>query len=294
MKIAHINNTAGIGSVFADYQKKQGHVADVFVFNDTIYRQFGGKKLNYWSPFDRLKFFRKINEYDIWHYHYPYGSLKKALDKRRDDRMCVKHYHGSDLRGRLEKDFCLVSTPDLLKYAPMGKWVPSPIDLGEIDTMVQKSEIIVNKIPKIAHYPFYRNYSGVDFYTNVLSTLERNKICETVEILNQPHLDTLRIVHTCDIVIGKIIPDIGWFGKFELEGMALGKPVIAYVSDELNEQYKPPIYRTKKETFKKDLETLIAETSERARLSTEGKDYVKRNHDAEVVVRNIMDYYNKQ
>ena len=209
MKIAQINNTAGIGSVFAEYQKKQGHVADVFVFNDTIYRQFGGKKLNYWSPFDRLKFFRKINEYDLWHYHYPYGSLKKALDKRKDDRIYIKHYHGSDLRGRFENDFCLVSTPDLLKYAPKGKWVPSPIDLKEIDATVQKSKIIVNKIPKIAHYPFYKNYSGVNFYTNVLSTLERDKICETVEILNQPHLDTLRIVHTCDIVIGKIIPDIG-------------------------------------------------------------------------------------
>ncbi|MGI8832326.1 MAG: hypothetical protein ACR2IS_06795 [Nitrososphaeraceae archaeon] len=294
MKIAQINNTAGIGSVFAEYQKKQGHVADVFVFNDTIYRQFGGKKLNYWSPFDRLKFFRKINEYDLWHYHYPYGSLKKALDKRKDDRIYVKHYHGSDLRGRLEKDFCLVSTPDLLKYAPKGKWVPSPIDFGEIDAAVQKSEKIVNKIPKVAHYPFYRNYSGADFYTDVLSTLERDKICETVEILNQPHLESLRIVNICDIVIGKIIPEIGWFGKFELEGMALGKPVIAYVSDELYEQYEPPIYRTKKETFKKDLETLIAETSECAGLSTEGLDDVKRNHSAEVVVRNTMDYYNKQ
>ncbi|MEP6576446.1 MAG: glycosyltransferase [Nitrososphaerota archaeon] len=293
MKIAQINNIAGIGSIFADYQRKHGHLADVFVFNDTIYRQFGGHKLNYWSPFDRLKFYRKIKDYDLWHYHYPYGSLKKALEKRKDNRIYIKHYHGNDLRGGLEKDFCLVSTPDLLKYAPNGKWSPSPIDLEEIDATMQKTNIIINKIPRVAHYPFYRNYSGVDFYSDALSTLQRDKICETVQILDQPHADALRTLYTCDIVIGKIIPDIGWFGKFELEGMALGKPVITHVSDELYEKYEPPIYRTKKETFRKDLVTLVAETSERERLSREGQDYVKRNHAAEVVVRNMMDYYKK-
>ena len=42
-----------------------------------------------------------------------------------------------------------------------------------------------------------------------------------------PHLLALNKMSECDIIIGKILPNIGWFGKFELEGMALGKPVIA-------------------------------------------------------------------
>ena len=33
-------------------------------------------------------------------------------------------------------------------------------------------------------------------------------------------------ISTCDIVVGKILPSIGWIGKFELEAMALGKPVM--------------------------------------------------------------------
>ena len=294
MKIAQINNTAGIGSIIAEHQNRQGHLSEVFVFNRTIHRQFGGNKLNYWSPLDRWKFFRKIREYDVWHYHYPYGSLKRSLENRRGKRIYLKHYHGNDLRGQLDEDFCLVSTPDLLKYAPNGEWLPIPIDLNEIEAVVQNSDIQDNKTPIVAHYPFYKHYSGVDFYSYSLSILQRDKTCSTIEILNLSHSDTLRILAKCDIVVGKILPEIGWFGKFELEGMALGKPVIAYVSDELYQHYKPPIYRTKKETFKKDLQTLIADTSARERLSSEGLKYVKINHDSQSIVQRVMNYYNKR
>ncbi|MFZ0896201.1 MAG: glycosyltransferase, partial [Candidatus Nitrosopolaris sp.] len=94
-----------------------------------------------------------------------------------------------------------------------------------------------------------------------------------------------------DIIIGKILPDVGWFGKFELEGMALGKPVIAYVSEELYEKYKPPIYRTTKDTFSKDMETFIEDRLERKRLSNEGQKYVRTNHSLESVVKTVMTCY---
>lgn len=110
MKIAHINNTSGIASIVAEQQRREGHEVDVFVFNDRIFKQFGGSKLNYWSPLDRWKLFRILKRYDVWHYHYPYGSLKRSLEKRNTDKVYLKHYHGNDLRGRREEDFCLVST----------------------------------------------------------------------------------------------------------------------------------------------------------------------------------------
>jgi glycosyltransferase involved in cell wall biosynthesis len=94
-----------------------------------------------------------------------------------------------------------------------------------------------------------------------------------------------------DIIIGKILPDIGWFGKFELEGMALGKPVIAYVSEELYEKYKPPIYRTTKDTFRKDLEIFIEDRLERNRLSSEGSKYVRTNHSLGSVAKTVMTCY---
>jgi glycosyltransferase involved in cell wall biosynthesis len=104
-------------------------------------------------------------------------------------------------------------------------------------------------------------------------------------------LQALRIMATSDVIIGKILPDVGWFGKFELEGMALGKPVIAYVSEQLYEKYKPPIYRTTKDTFEKDLEAFIEDRFERERLSHEGQKYVRNNHSLASVVKTVMTCY---
>jgi hypothetical protein len=46
---------------------------------------------------------------------------------------------------------------------------------------------------------------------------------------------------------------MGWFSTFEQAGMVLEILDIAYVSNKLYEKYKPPIYRTTKDTFEKDL-----------------------------------------
>ena len=114
MKIAHINNTSGIASILSTFQKKQGHEVDVFVFNKLIFNQFGGIMINYKSPLVRWNLLRKLQrEYDIWHYHYPYGSLKRSLEGGETRvKTYLKHYHGDDIRGKKDTDFCLVSTPD--------------------------------------------------------------------------------------------------------------------------------------------------------------------------------------
>jgi hypothetical protein len=297
MKIAHINNTSGIASIIAKEQKKHGHEVDIFVFNKIIHSQFGGNMINYKSPFARWNLFKKIKDYEVWHYHYPYGSLKRSLEKRNKDRVYLKHYHGGDLRGKYDNDFCLVSTPDLLKYSPNGKWLPTPIDIGEMKGEIfsspQKNETIQDRYHlRIAHYPYYENFTSTDYYSKTLLALAREKKCEIVEILRLPHIQALKAVNSCDIVIGKILPDVGWFGKFELEGMALGKPVIAYVSDELYKVYKPPIYRTTKESFKKDLENLLEDVSERQRLGKEGSNYIRNFHSVESVTNIVQESYN--
>jgi hypothetical protein len=181
-----------------------------------------------------------------------------------------------------------------LKYAPNGKWLPNPIDLKEILATreeLSNTEMQENQIVKVAHYPYYKNYSGLDYYSDALSSLQKEQKCEIINILNQPHLQALRNMATSDVIIGKILPDVGWFGKFELEGMALGKPVVAYVSEELYEKYDPPIYRTTKDTFKKDLEAIFEDRHERERLSREGPKYVRNNHSIESVVEKVMRCY---
>jgi glycosyltransferase involved in cell wall biosynthesis len=280
MKIAHINNTSGIGSALSRVQRLQGHLSDVYVFNRRIYNQFGGIMINYRSPFSRWKVFRRLQEYDAWHYHYPYGSLRVGLEKRKIGKIYIKHYHGDDVRGKHDDDFCLVSTPDLLEYAPNGTWLPSPVYIDELVTRAENKR--KGKL-RIAHYPYYKVYGHDDVYSTTLDSLQETGKCDIIKVLGFSYEETLRLISTCDIVIGKIIPKIGWFGRFELEGMARGKPVIAYVSDKLYDKYKPPIFLTTMQNFSQDLETLIEDASAQQRLSKEGMEYVKKYHSPEKI-----------
>ncbi|MDQ6723065.1 MAG: glycosyltransferase, partial [Thermoproteota archaeon] len=279
MRIAHIGNTAGIGSMLSREQQQRGEETNVFVFDDLTQSRFGGIKINYNSFIEKTLFYLRLKNYDVWHYHYPYGSLLAYLKKNFKKRIFLKHYHGSDLRMTQDKDFgfCLVSTPDLLKLAPNGKWLPIPVDLKKIDRFKTESTSVndEHKLLQIAHYPYYLNKPEWDYFTHTFNYIEKENRATLVKVINLNHDQSLLTIGKSDLYIGKIIPEMGWFGTAETEAMALGKPVIAYVSDELYDLYKPPIFRTTKETFKKDLLDLIDDESERRRLSETGPQYVK-------------------
>jgi glycosyltransferase involved in cell wall biosynthesis len=291
MNIAHIGNTAGVAFTIASEQQKNGHKTNIFVFDDATQKLFGGIKINYNSRWEKWRFLHKLQNYDVLHYHYPYGSLKKKLERKKIAKIFLKHYHGDDLRGKYENEFCIVSTPDLLKYAPKSIWIPNPINFKEILSVKPKPN---STTPKIAHYPYYNVMkSFTDYHSTALKKLEDKGICKVIKIDKVAHKESLELISTCDIVIGKILPDIGWFGKFELEGMALGKPVMAYVSDELYEKYKPPIFRTDPDTIENDILSLLTDKKEQERLSKEGLKYVKDNHDVQKITKLIQDCYEK-
>jgi len=294
MKIAHIGNTAGVGSVLANGQRIRGDKPTVFVFDDITKQLFGCDY--YYNPnsyFDMFRLFAKLRDFNVLHYHYPNGNLKKHIEKRlKRGQVYLKHYHGDDLRGQYEPDLCIVSTPDLLRFAPNGIWIPDPIDLERINKLKMQDEYTYkNRVPRIAHYPYYKYQSKhVDYFSEPLNQLVREGKCEIVTIADMPYDDAIRALLNCDIVIGKIIPEMGWFSKFELEGMAMGKPVIAYVSDELYSKYQPPVYRTTERTLKSDLDLLLSSDQERTELSKKGVDYVKM-HDIMNVLPLFYKYY---
>ena len=297
MKIAHINNTSGVPSTIARQQNKENHVSEVFLFNKFHFKAFGGRKFNYYSPFSRWKFFRAIDEFELWHYHYPYGSLKKSLEKRKADHLYLKHYHGDDLRENTESDFCLVSTPDLLKYAPNGKWLPNPVDIDLIksippyDSGRNEGKLRIGYYPKIYEKKIHSMELKVK--QSALMELERLSRCVLSPIIDLPYFDALAQISKCDIIVGKILPVMGWLGRFELEAMALGKPVIAYISDELYEEYRPPVHRTTPETFRQDLEYLMDDSKYRRQLVESGMLYVTSNHSPEIVTTQLDKWYNK-
>jgi glycosyltransferase involved in cell wall biosynthesis len=323
LKIAHIGNTSGVPISLAREQSKQGHEVEVFVFSPLAQRQFGGtfvnlnrvsiwegqKHVNNLYLLNKLKFFNTLKKYDIWHYHTPHGTLKEQIEERKKGHRYLKHYHGTELRHKYEPDFCLVSTPELLEFAPNGSWVPNPLDLELISKFQNGKDITraddqkelnhdgnVKPTIRLAHYPYYKTSGHEmyrDYYTETMKLLKNKQGLDVVEIYGLPYQESIQTHSNCDITIGKIEPFVGWPGRFELEGMALGKPVICYVIDELYEKFRPPVFRTTKETFRQDLEYLLEDESTRERLAKQGMEYVKRNHDVRETTKRLEHFYEK-
>jgi len=307
LDIAHIGNVAGVANTLAEAQRELGHNTHVFSFDVGLQKQFGGQLVKYnkvnvtngskvINPsflVDRFRFYKKLSKCEVWHYHYPCGGLKRDLESRRGGHKFLKHYHGDDIRNKCDNDFCLVSTPDLLQFTPKGIWFPNPVNC---DFVQQFHRLELNRLPRVAHYPHYKNYGAElhpDYYSEALKLLEGEGKCEIVEVLGTDHRTALQKIANCDIVVGKILPNVGWFGRFELEAMALGKPVICYVSDQLFQKYAPPVSRTTKDTLYQDLLTLILDRSEQERLSHEGMRYVKEKHDVRTLVRDLDQHYER-
>ena len=86
------------------------------------------------------------------------------------------------------------------------------------------------------------------------------------------------------------MPDMGQFSTVELAGMLLEQLDIAYVFNILYEKYKPPIYKTTKNTVEKDLVNVLEEKRQK-KLAVEGKTYVCNTHAIDKVVYMIKKYY---
>lgn len=75
--------------------------------------------------------------------------------------------------------------------------------------------------------------------------------------------------------------------------MALGKPVIAYISEELYDKYKPPVFITTIQNFKEDLEALLEDRNIQHKLAKEGIQYVKEYHSTKKIVEILDDVYKR-
>ncbi len=156
---------------------------------------------------------------------------------------------------------------------------------------VPNNPVIDGKSPNISHYPYYLNKPDWDYFTPTFAELEKENKLKVIKVINLNHDQSLAKIASSDIYVGKIIPEMGWFGTAETEALALGKPVIAYISDELFDMYRPPIFRTTRETFRRDIMDLLTDESERKRLSEAGPVYVKKYHDLSIISTKVSEYY---
>lgn len=173
---------------------------------------------------------------------------------------------------------------------PAPKIVPRTIDLEDWAYIgVEKTDR-----PLIIHAPSKSAVKGTDFVIQAVNELRAEGLVFDFKLIqNMPHDEARSWYQKCDIAVDQLL--IGWYGVFSMECMALGKPVIVYIRDDLMEKSNKsepiPIINANPSTIKGTLKHTIQDYEYRKDMSKKQRDYVERVHDVKVAAASIKSCY---
>jgi len=170
MKILHIGNTAGVGSIIAKYMDRLFGTESLVVtrrasdpYGVTTY----GEVWDCGAKMFALKCLWLARTFDIVHVHY-FDKIVPFLKFLYPWKPVVLHYHGDDIRGKWnlrrkywsKADVVLYSTLDLLKdeTPEQAVYVPNPVDTEIFHPCSVKAK------PKTAfHFPYDADYLAIEY-----------------------------------------------------------------------------------------------------------------------------------
>jgi glycosyltransferase involved in cell wall biosynthesis len=293
----------GQGFKISRAQRKLGHKSDFAVFRpsfsyfpaDFVLKDEKGV----WSRSRKLSFLlRCLKDYDIFHLHsdsifaseFKDIPLLKALGKK-----VIFHFHGTDIRGKKmhprigSSHALMVSTPDLFRYVPDAIWIPQPVDL---EYWTPPAADKLKKIITILHAPTNRMKSGTDFIISTVEELKREGYPVDLSLIERQPYEKLKPYYQAgDIFMDKIT--LGIYGNIAIEGMALKKPVCAFINEEVVSFYPKelPVVNTSPDNLKQNLKRLIEDERLRKELGEKGRAYVEKYHHVKKVALKCLSIY---
>jgi len=279
--------------------------------------------------YELLGFWKCVSHYDVFHFHFlasffcisSFCELKylKKLGKR-----IVFHFCGCDIREKsatIEKyelscctecdypseacensfktknrklarkygDLFLVTTPDLLQYVPEARHLPFTkdiLDYESIPSLPKKDGII-----RIVHATNHDGIEGTHYVEEAAARLKSEGYPVELIILRKvPHEKALQLFKSADICVGKLM--MGYYANFQIETMAMGKPTLCYIRDDL----KPfasdcPIVNTTPKNVYENLKRLCEDGELRESLGRRGIEFVKKEHDNLKIGKRLLEYY---
>ncbi len=190
-----------------------------------------------------------------------------------------------------------VSTPDLLEFLPGSVFLPQPIVLSSLDSISALETAPEDRDPnicRIVHGPSSRMLKGTKYLLEAVEKLQaKGWPIELKLVEGMKYSDAMLACRNADIAVDQLL--IGSYGQFAVEMMALGKPVICRIRDDLRQFYPDdlPIVSADPNTIERVLKDLVENRSRWSELGRQGRKYVEAIHDSTAVARQALQHYVK-
>ncbi|MBO8184711.1 glycosyltransferase family 4 protein [Streptomyces spirodelae] len=169
-----------------------------------------------------------------------------------------------------------VTTPDLLEELPGARWAPLVVD---VEGWASQRPAMERARPVVVHAPSKRWTKGTERVVPVLEEMDRRGLIEFRMVTGVPWTEVRELVKEADIVVDQFA--VGTYGTFACEGMAAGRPVIAFLDERLHRSVgiRPPIVNATPGTLRGALESLLEDRDFAMRTAQESAEYVRTYHD---------------
>lgn len=152
-------------------------------------------------------------------------------------------------------------------------FTPFSMDGHEIPEAAQPG----NQVPLILHAPNHRNVKGTAELVAAVERLKARGIaCELRLVEGVPRDEALLLYGAADVIVDQLI--IGAFGVFAPEAMAIGRPVVTYLDQEIlgDPVFNFPLVNANPESIERVLSVLVQVPELRTRLGRASRDSVER------------------
>ncbi|MCM3761874.1 glycosyltransferase family 4 protein [Alkalihalobacillus oceani] len=317
-----INEIAGQMGIFAGDLTKRGHHVRCY---NTFHSYLGYEEnlLNLEKEELVQKVEDILTDYDIYHFHYAETLVDDFSDLaqlKKYRKKAVMHHWGNDVRFHeqarernkyvytgdspanevMHKKLTAISAIvkdaivqdyevyDYVKdYYERVHVLPIAVNLDHIPN-VEETE---NKVPLLIHAPTNPLFKGTVHFEKVIEQLKESYEFNYVRIEQLNHEKALHMYQKADIILDQIL--CGSYGLFSVEAMAMGKPVVTYVRDDLLPTFPeiPPIVNANPDTLYDKIELLIKYPEVRKAYGKQGRRYVEAYHSSAVVTKQLEEIY---
>jgi glycosyltransferase involved in cell wall biosynthesis len=272
--------------------------------------------------YDALK-----HQYDIFHYHFNgtlFDEARDLIELQALGKKFVMHHWGNDVRfkekaaqlspflydpcnpysdaemaARLERNSRYIKTAiiqdmELLPYI-QGYYTNVyvlPLAFDVAGTIPQYPSVDT-RVPLIIHAPTQPSFKGTVYVEETIQRLRQAGFqfdYKRIEMMT--NAEALHCYRQADIVIDQLL--VGTHGLFAVEAMALGKPVISYIREDLVSMFPAnlPIISANPATLYDRLIPLITDPVLRYTTGIKSRQYAEQRHDIPKIIPQLLEIYN--
>ena len=200
-------------------------------------------------------------------------------------------------------DFRVYGGADIIRMVPDAVFIPIAIDLDYWRPVPEKDipkECLISKSGNVIVLQAFENagprgdLKGTRYIKNAIEELKKEGLRVEHIFLEKVPYDRMRYYYQqADIVIDQLLS--GSHGSVAMEAMALSKPVICYLSEDVLKSLPQdhPIVNADRHTVTEKLRMLVKDKVLRDELGKRGRRYVEDRHEAVKLAKKYIELYEK-